>query len=56
VFIAATLFWGGQRPAGAAAASAQMMAVPAYFYPGSYWTQLDQAHPPLQLAVVDPNS
>ncbi|MDQ6778496.1 MAG: spherulation-specific family 4 protein [Actinomycetota bacterium] len=32
------------------------MAVPAYFYPGSYWTQLDHAHPPLQLAVVNPGS
>ena len=27
----------------ARAASAQSLAVPAYFYPGQYWTQLDQA-------------
>ena len=29
----------------AGAAQAQRMAVPAYFYPGPYWTQLDQAKP-----------
>jgi hypothetical protein len=29
----------------AQAASAQSMAVPAYFYPGSLWTQMDPGHP-----------
>jgi len=38
------------------AAQGQGMAVPAYFYPGSYWTQMDQAGPALTLAVMNPNS
>ena len=40
----------------AGAAQAQRMAVPAYFYPGSYWTQLDQARPGVGLAVMNPGS
>ena len=42
--------------AAAQAAAAQTMAVPAYFYPGSYWTQLDQAKPGVGVAVMNPNS
>jgi uncharacterized membrane protein YgcG len=42
--------------AAAGAAGAQSMAVPAYFYPGSYWTQLDQAGAGVGLAVMNPNS
>lgn len=38
------------------AASAQSMAVPAYFYPGPYWTQMDQAGSALRIAVMNPNS
>ena len=38
------------------AASAQSMAVPAYFYPGPFWTQMDQAGSTLRLAVMNPNS
>lgn len=43
---------------GAAAqpAAAQSMAVPAYFYPGSYWTQLDGAGSGVGLAVMNPDS
>jgi Spherulation-specific family 4 len=38
-------------------ASAQSMAVPAYFYPGSFWTQMDQAgSSALKLAVMNPAS
>jgi Spherulation-specific family 4 len=40
----------------AASAGAQSMAVPAYFYPGSYWTQMDQSSPRLKIAVMNPNS
>ncbi len=40
----------------AQAAVAQSMAVPAYFYPGSYWTQLDQAKAGVGVAVMNPNS
>jgi len=40
----------------AQAATAQTMAVPAYFYPGSYWTQLDQARPGVGVAVMNPDS
>ena len=43
-------------PAAAGAAGAQSMAVPAYFYPGSYWTQLDQAGAGVGLAVMNPDS
>jgi hypothetical protein len=42
--------------AAADAARAQSMAVPAYFYPGSYWTQLDQAGAGIGLAVMNPDS
>jgi Spherulation-specific family 4 len=42
--------------AAAQAAAAQTMAVPAYFYPGSYWTQLDQAKAGVGVAVMNPNS
>jgi hypothetical protein len=38
-------------------AAAQSMAVPAYFYPGSYWTQMEQAgSSALKLAVMNPAS
>jgi len=40
----------------AASAGAQSMAVPAYFYPGSYWTQMDQSSSRLAIAVMNPNS
>jgi len=40
----------------AASAAAQSMAVPAYFYPGSYWTQMDQSRPHPSIAVMNPNS
>ena len=40
----------------APAASTQSMAVPAYFYPGSYWTQMDHAGSTLRIAVMNPNS
>jgi len=42
--------------AAAQAAAAQTMAVPAYFYPGSYWTQLDQAGSGVGVAVMNPDS
>ena len=38
------------------AAWAQRMAVPAYFYPGPYWTQMAQAGSALRIAVMNPNS
>ncbi len=38
----------------AAPVRAQTMAVPAYFYPGAYWTQMEQAGAPLRLAVMNP--
>ena len=43
----------------APAASAQSMAVPAYFYPGgipNFWTQMDSAAPTLRVAVMNPAS
>ncbi len=40
----------------AQAAVAQTIAVPAYFYPGSYWTQLDQARSGVGIAVMNPDS
>ena len=40
----------------AQAAAAQTMAVPAYIYPGSYWTQLDQAKSGVGVALMNPNS
>jgi len=42
--------------AAANVARAQRMAVPAYFYPGLFWTQLDQAQPGVGLAVMNPGS
>ena len=42
--------------AAAQAAATQRMAVPAYFYPGSYWTQLDQAKSAVGVAVMNPGS
>ena len=38
------------------AASAQSIAVPAYFYPGASWTQMDQAGSALRIAVTNPSS
>jgi Spherulation-specific family 4 len=40
----------------AATAGAQSMAVPAYFYPSAYWTQMDQSSSRLKIAVMNPNS
>jgi len=40
----------------AQAAAAQTMAVPAYLYPGPYWTQLDQAGSGVGVAVMNPDS
>ena len=37
-------------------AATQSMAVPAYFYPGTFWGQLDQAGPGVGVAVMNPNS
>ena len=34
----------------------QRMAVPSYFYPGSLWTQMEQANPTVGTAVINPNS
>lgn len=34
----------------------QRIAVPSYFYPGSFWTQLDGAAPEAGLAVINPSS
>ena len=30
--------------------------VPSYFNPGSAWTKLDAGHPPVDLAIINPNS
>ena len=51
--------WGVTSLALAAAllsahSSTQSMAVPAYFPPGSDWTQIEKAHPPLEIAVMNP--
>lgn len=56
VCMTALLAWEGQPSARAAAASAQSIAVPAYFSPGSDWTRMDRANPPVRLAVVDPDN
>jgi Spherulation-specific family 4 len=37
-------------------AAAQSMAVPAYFYPGPFWSQLDRAGSGVDVAVMNPNS
>lgn len=48
---------GAQDANGSPAASPdQKLAVPAYFSPGRYWTQMDHSHPPLELAVMNPSS
>lgn len=39
-----------------APAARQSLAVPAYFAPGKYWKQMDAAHPPLQLTIINPNN
>jgi len=36
--------------------NAQRIAVPSYFYPGTFWTQLGDGAPTVGLAVVNPNS
>lgn len=41
---------------GSTALAAQTIAVPAYFYPGSLWTQMENAAPTVGLAIVNPNS
>jgi hypothetical protein len=38
------------------AARTQHIAVPAYFYPGSYWTQLNQSRPGVGIAIANPAS
>jgi hypothetical protein len=50
------LAWNHQPPASAATASSQSMAVPAYFSPGSEWTEIDHADPPVRLAVMNPQN
>ena len=40
----------------ATSAGTQNMAIPAYFYPGSYWTQMDQSSSRPEIAVMNPNS
>ena len=39
-----------------AAASAQSIAVPSYFYPGALWTQLGDGAPTATLGIINPNS
>lgn len=34
----------------------QHIAIPSYFYPGSFWTQMNNATPTVQLAIINPNS
>ncbi len=34
----------------------QRVAIPSYFYPGSLWTQLDNAAPAVGLAIINPDS
>jgi hypothetical protein len=50
------LVWGRQPPAIAAAGSSQSIAVPAYFSPGSEWTKIDHADPPVRLVVMNPDN
>jgi hypothetical protein len=40
----------------AAGENIQTMAIPAYFSPGSLWTQMEDAYPTVGLAVINPNS
>ena len=53
------LFGIGAQPQAALSVTAnttQSIAIPSYFYPGSLWTQMEQAHPPVQLAIINPHS
>jgi Spherulation-specific family 4 len=50
-----TLLFLSVAPAGAGA-QAQYMAVPAYFYPGPYWSQMAAAGATVRLAVMNPAS
>jgi hypothetical protein len=50
------LAWDRQPAASAAGASSQSIAVPAYFSPGSEWTKIDHADPPVRLAVMNPDN
>jgi hypothetical protein len=34
----------------------QSIAIPSYFYPGALWTRLEQAHPTVGLAIINPNN
>ncbi len=36
--------------------SNQKMAIPSYFYPGDYWTQLEQGTPTVGLAIINPDN
>lgn len=54
VFVLAALMFFPAQPGRAAVA--QKMAVPAYFYPVSYWPQLEAAAPIASLAVMNPAS
>jgi hypothetical protein len=55
--IAATaLALDARLPAHAAVASAQGVAVPAYFDPGSAWTRVDASTPAVRLAIVNPDN
>lgn len=36
--------------------SNQKIAIPSYFYPGDFWTQLQQAAPTVGLAIINPDS
>src|SRR5712691_12740193 len=42
--------------AGSAAAGAERVAVPSYFYPGPLWTELEGGAPTVGLAIINPNS
>lgn len=34
----------------------QKIAIPSYFYPGSLWTQMENAYPTIGIAIINPNS
>ena len=40
----------------ASARGAQQLAIPSYFYPGPLWTQMEDAAPPVGLAIINPDS
>jgi len=42
--------------AATSAAAAQRVAIPSYFYPGTFWTQLESAIPTVGLAIINPAS